>query len=317
MANEHAAFQRYLVVAAAESAWGTINGTPAYRHLPVDEYSVKLVPETRQSTPHTGVRERRHNVMFRSRLDGNLVCKAYGYQVSDVSLFQMLIDWANTCSGVTMQSRTTEWYDSLEVKRHLGLRVNTWSISGQAGGPIMVSLGLMGKDEASVSAGSAQALSSTVTPEKSEFLFEDITATLSGSAVDIASFSLSGNNNLREHFLGGSGAGGGARRAVLSAGMRTLDFQIQLLHTATTRDALIRTGGIANTTGQLQLRGLHNGSGGSGTKTLCTIDFDVLSLVNAEQTESDINELISEPISYAVLKPSTTDGSVDFTWANE
>lgn len=310
MANEYLGWQRYLHIAAAESTWGTINGTPAWRQCPYAEYTVRAQHLRRQSTPTTGSRARRHNQAYGIRVAGNLTTNLYGKQVSNISLAELLVAWAwNAPSSNTLESRTIEVFESLAARRHLGLRVNSCTIAGSVGTPITISLELIGQAETNTAAGSAQALSATDVPERSEFLFEEATFSLGGSALPMESFSLSLNNNLSERSLNSTSP------SLLLAGQRVVDFNVVVPHNATTRDGYRRAITQVDTTAQLVLKGLHDGSGSSGTYSQVTIDFDKVSFGDKDN-QGDQNSIVNESQQWIVLKPSTSDNDVDFTWAN-
>lgn len=309
MANEYMGWQRHLFLTALETTWGTIPGTPAYFQVPVEEYSVKVIPESRQSMPTMGIRQRRHNQIYRRRLDGSLTCPLYAHTVT-TSIAEKLITWAfNFPAGLDLDARTAEWFDSVELKRQTGLRVNTCTIEGsESSGNCTISLGLMGKDETSVSAGSAQALSGSYVPERSEFLFPDAVFTLGGSATSLVSFRIMLNNNLKENFMNST------TRTLLSAGDRHVDFEFVLKHNATTRDTLNRTTGTTSieTTASLVLKGLHNGTGAAGdyataTATFARPSFQIMDL------QGDRNSHVTENTKYIALKPVSSSNEID--WA--
>ena len=309
MANEYMGWQRRLHLTANETTWGAIPGTPAYFLVPYSDCNIKLTRDRRQSQPFSGRRQRMHNQAFRRRLGGNITCPLFGQQdASNVSIAQKLIAWAFSApAGIDLDSRTAELFDSLEVKRWTGLRVNNCTISGSEGNPITISLDVIGKDETSVSAGSAQALAAAVS-EKTEFLFEDAVFTFGGSAQKMKSFSLSVANNLAaDEFLNSDTI------QILPAGDRVINFQFVIHHNVTTRDAILRASAASEPAAQLVLKGLHNGTGLTGNYTTVTIDIDRGSFDDAS-FPGGRNEVVREEDQYVILKPASSDNDVDLTY---
>ena len=304
-----AGWQNYVVLTGLESTYGT-NPASGHFQVPYAQCDIHAERENREAATTMGIRQRRYLQPFRRRVMGNLTCPLYGHVISTTSIAERLLTWAfNQPAGLDLDSRTLELYDVDELKRYTGVRVNQVTLTGNAeSGEITLALALIGKDEAGVSAGSAQSLVATYVPERSEALFQDCTFTLGGTATAIAAFQLSFNNNLSPYF-----DNSGLPLAALPAGERQCDFEVTLLHEATTRDAIIRTATVSEIAAVLVLKGLHNGTGASGNYTTMTAGLDRLSFKGMTK-ERDRNGLTREKISYSVLKPDTTDNEIDWTF---
>lgn len=312
MANEIMPVKSYLVI-GAESTWGTVPGSPTYIHLPVDSYGVAMQRDRRNATPFLGIRSRKHGKSFRGMPSGQLSCPFYGFEPSgsSTSLAQTLIDWAlNLASpnATELPSYFAEWAEGPDVAnvQHAGLRVNNLTIAGDAGsGRVMLNLDLMGKTEAALA--TAQTL-----PDDRELCveaeFSDCTFSYGGSAISLESFQLSIANNLAPKYLNGTSP------ALLLASQRVITWSITPIKNSDTFAALNRAFAESESTGQIVIKGLHNGTGASGTYNQVTIAINRTSFVQADD-QRGFGEVAMEPRTFDCLKPDSSSNELTLTWA--
>lgn len=296
---------------AAETTWGTTPGTPSYIHVPVTTYSVKMKRDRRKSRPFIGLLQAKHGKSFRGMPAGQLVTGCYGYKPGGfaTSIMQALIDWA--CSEpetVDKISKLAEWAEGPDVSnvRHNGLRVNSWTIEGSAdSGTVTISLDLMGKSE------SALATAQTIPTDRElcvEMEFSDCTFALGGVAQDLRSFSWQGQNALAATYLNATSP------SHLAAGDLNETLNFTIMKADDTYAAYNRAFTEVEMTGQIVLKGLHNGTGTGGTDyTVLTIDFNRLSFI--EPANNSNNALIEEGLTFDVLKPDSSSAAKTLTYS--
>ena len=295
----------YLVL-GAESAWGTTPGTPTFYHIPVTSYAVKMARDRRNSTPFVGLQQRKHGRSFRGMPSGQLQTHLYGYKPGGAaqSIMEYLMTWA--CSQpetIDKLSKFADWAEGPDVSnvRHSGLRVNGWTVEGSAdSGTVTISLDLMGKTEAALA--TAQSL-----PNDRELCvemeFSDCTFALGGSAVQLRSFRWQGQNNLAATYLNGTAP------SFLAAGQLVESLNFTFMKADDTYTAYNRAFAEVKMTGQMVLKGSHNGTGTGGTNyTVLTVDFNRLAFVNPEDTRA-MNALIEEGLTFDVLKPDSSSAA--------
>lgn len=298
----------YLVL-GDESVWGTTPGTPSFVHLPVMSYSVKMNRDRRNSQVFVGLMQRKHGRSFRGMPAGALQTNLYGYKPggASTSIMQYLIDWA--CSQpetIEKLSKFADWAEGPDVSnvRHNGLRVNGWTVEGSAdSGTVTINLDLMGKTESALA--TAQAL-----PNDRELCvemeFSDCTFELGGSSIDLRSFRWQGQNNLAATYLNGTSP------SVLAAGELVESLNFQILKADDTYSAYNRAFAEQEMTGQIVLKGAHNGTG-TGTYTVLTIDFNRLAFVAPEDTRA-LNALMEQGLQFDVLKPDSASAAKTLTY---
>ncbi|MDB5388361.1 MAG: hypothetical protein JWM11_4007 [Planctomycetaceae bacterium] len=296
---------------AAESAWGTTPGSPAYYHIPVTSYAVKMKRDRRKSRPFVGLLQAKHGKSFRGMPAGQLQTGMYGFKPGGAaaSIMQELVDWAmSEPETVDKMSKLAEWAEGPNVSnaRHNGLRVNSWTIEGSAdSGTVTISLDLMGKTESALA--TAQAI-----PNDRELCiemeFSDCTFALGGVPQQLRSFQWQGQNALAATYLNATSP------SALSAGDLTETLTFTILKADDTYTAYNRAFSEVELTGQIVLKGLHNGTGTDGTAyTVLTIDFNRLSFV--EPADSSGNTLIEEGLSFDVLKPDSSSAAKTLTYS--
>jgi len=302
----------YLVL-AKETTWGT-TGTNKF-HVPVEDYSVKFNAENRQSALFSGIHQRKYSRNFRGMPAGGITLPLFSYWVNtdgtageDESIAQVMLEWAfNSLDATFTDSMTAEWAEGPDTSnlRHAGLRVNSITLSGDdSTGSIMCSLDLMGKSEETF----ATAVALPDDREKfAEFLFADQTLTVDATEVNPSNWSLTANFGQSPKYLGS------ANPTLLNRTQCQIDFSFTVLKTDDTYPAYHR----AVTTDQdldiqIALVGSHNGTGSSGTNTTLTIDMPQCRMINPD--DSRVQDLVPETIQTHVLKPDTSEDSIQFTW---
>lgn len=308
----YAGWSKYLHI-AAESAWGTLDGTPAYRQIPVQSETLKSTPIQVTADSFCGLRQNTFARVAGYDVAGNITAFLYGWQdASNVSLAQHLVAWAFTGgSSLDLSSKSIERFDSdVDNKRWLGNRVNQAVISGTAGGPISISLDVIGQSETGGITEQTWAADDGYAIEQSVFVMEDMTFEIpSATAVLIESFQLTIQNNLQPKRLSGS-----PTIAHLSAGLRVCSLQFSIPKAANTYDALRRTTGETVTTGQINLKGLHKGTGTTGSYTTLVIDIGKQAMSDATVVDGDRNALVMVGPQYLAINPANGDDEVKLTW---
>ena len=300
----------YLVL-ASESTWGTTPGTPVRVHVPASEYSVKFRPERRNAQPFIGLRQRKHGRPTKGMPAGTLRTSLYGAVDSGatVSLAQYLLDWALANPETQARpSKSSQWTEGPGVsdKDHKGLRVNQLTLSGSEDSSfIEVALDLMGKTEALES--SAESLPADRN-KLQEFEFVDATFALAGSAVKVANFQYVANQNITPDYLNSFNP------THLEAGDLIESLQFTLIKNADAWDAYRSATSVTEVTGQIVLKGLHNGTGATGNYTVVTIDFARLGYINHDD-EVNFNRLTRIPLQFEVLKPDDSDNGIEITYS--
>jgi hypothetical protein len=309
MANEILGAKSYLTL-ETESTWGTTPDSE-WVHLPVMDYGVKFVPERRNATPMLGVRQRKHGKNYRGMPSGSLQTSLFGAVDAGpgISLAEYLTTWAFASpESVDLPSKSAIWAEGPDVanKIHKGLRVNQATMSGSDDtGFIQVDLELMGKTEAN------HATAETLPDDREkiqEFEFFDATLSIFGGAVAFKSFQWQVQNNLEVNYLNSFNP------SLLTAGQRIESLNVVLIKNADTYDAYRRLSTVTETTATLVLRGLHNGTGATGTHTVLTITFNRLSYVNHDD-QRGISQLTKIPLQFDLLKPDSASNAVTLAYS--
>lgn len=301
----------YLVL-GAESAWGTTPGSPVYYQIPVTSYGVKMTRDRRNATPFVGLMQRKHGRSFRGMPSGQLQTNLYGFKPNSnsLSIMQYLIDWAaSQPETVDKLSKFGDWAEGPDVSnvRHNGLRVNGMTIEGSAdSGTVTISLDLMGKTE------SALVTAQTLPSDRElcvEMEFSDCTFALGGTPQQLRSFRWQIQNNLATTYLNSTSP------SYLAAGQLVETLNFQILKADDTYTAYNRAFTEQEMTGQIVLKGSHNGTGTGGTNyTVLTVDFNRLAFVSPEDTRA-MNALMEEGLTFDVLKPDSSSAAKTLTYS--
>lgn len=295
-----------------ESTWNTFPGSPTYVHCPVNDYGAKFVPVTRQGLSFVGLRQRKQNRFVKGSVAGSLTTPLYGWVPSGIStsLAEHLMQWGfGNHEATTLPSKSAEWAigPNIANKRHTGLRVNQATLSGSEDQGILLALDLMGADEAAV------ATAQTLPDDRNkliEFEFEDAVFKIDTVAVPIGSFQWQVQNNLKGFYWNGR------RFQALRPGDRIETFTITPPKQTNAWQSALRADLPDEVVGELTLKGLHNGTGTVDTEwNQVVIDFPLLSLTGVD--EQGGRDILTEPITWAVLKPDTTDNGSAMTWSDE
>lgn len=278
--------------------------TPDIR-MPFDTYDVLPVSEYYAAATHVGVRQRRQPQQpSRKFLRGTLAGPLLGLVASSKTCAQWIMELAiSGPAALTPDSWTIGLYDPNDQKRHTGMCCNSLTLTGSAGGPIMYSMAMEGVLEAQTSAPSLVA----TTKHGKAFMMQDATFALAGSAATLRSFTLTINNNLRVEHVNGTWP------SIIAQMTREVTWQFELFKSASTYDALRRAATVTNITGQLVLKGDHEGDL-SDTYATATIDFDRMNFNQASE-QGGRDDLGSQQADYVVIKPDTTDNEIDITWS--
>lgn len=310
----HASWENYCHI-ADEAVWGVLDGTPAYLHLPISSSpgSIKATPINVKPPVWIGSRQAIYSRNVGYNVGGQLATGLFGWQdASNVSLAEHLIAWAaDSPNAIALPSKSVEMYDGdLDNKRFLGNRVNTLTISGTSGQFITLTLDLIGQSAAGGTTEQTNTPATQLLILQSMMWFDEGVFELpSATALAIESFSLTLQNTLQPKFLNGQTI------AHLTAGMRATQYTLTFPKESDVYDADRRTLGENVTTAQLILKGLHGGTGLTGTVSTVTIDLDRMQFLDATPVDSDMNQIVSVSPQYDALNPS--DGSandVDFTF---
>lgn len=307
-------WEQYLAI-QKESTWGTFaSSTDVF--IPYTEYSVRPVVQSAQGALFTGVRQRKANRILRATLTGNLACPLFGYHTNSKSVAEHLIEWAlSGPASSTLESWSGQLNNPNEDKRHLGLRVASMTLAGDASsGIVTISLSLQGYQE---TAASAPALSATL-PQPVEALFSDVeffladgdageSATSAGNAVSLRSFNLTVNNNLQVYHTNSYWP------SQVPAGVREVSFNFEVFNTANTYDALRRATDVTNRAAALRMTIPHLGTT-SGDNTVVSCYFDKLNFANATD-QAALNELATQSVEWIALKPSTSENDIEFAYS--
>lgn len=313
---ELAGWQRYLVM-RKEDAWGVKSSINPDIPIPYAEYSVATRVEVRAANLFTGVRPRRHARPYRANIAGRLAMPLVAYYVADKSMAQHLLEWAMSgAASPFLPSYTAELSEvDIDNKRHLGLRVDSMTLAGDAEtGIVSLSLELQGKSEL----GGIVAPTLTTPAPPVEFLFSGVTLYLSDAStassaggeeesVAIHSFRLRIDNNLRVHHVASFPP------TVIAAGVRETSLRFRVLKSSNTFDVIRRAMDSTERACRLVLLGRHLGTGPSGEFTRIEFHFDRLSFAGAVD-HGKPNDLVSQEVDWIALKPDTTSSDVDVTF---
>ncbi len=311
--------QRYLMLADESVAWGTAGAT--WYHLPVFRYGVKFTPTRRQARPKVGLMQGKHNSLTKGMVSGQLDTALYGYGAgtSDtVSLMEKMLSWAfGDSESVCTSSKSAEWGiagTDYGNKQHLGLRVDSAVLRGSEDQDyIGLTLNLKGKNESN-----------------STFTMETLPTDMNGltecefSNVDfyigpddsnlvllpIRAFALQRNRGQMEHYLGST------RPTYIGATVSVTNLTVVPLKLDNTNDAYLRTVGSTAKYGRLVIKGSHEGSLAADSLAVATLDFPLLSFADKDDND-DSDGHTFEPLSWAVLKPDTSESSVEMAFTTE
>lgn len=303
----------------SEDVWGSNpndasgSGSAAQGWVPVPctQYGVRFQPQNRQGNPYLGIFQRKHNLNFRGMPSGNLVSPLYGPWPNGLgkSLAEYLMSWAfDNHESQSLPSKSAFWAEGPGVadKEHNGLRVNGATLVGSDdSGMLELTLDLMGQSESDPTSSDAIPADRR---KLSDFEFPRCTFALGGAAVKLKAFTLQVQHNLQAHYLNSS------TPLILEKTTRILTLQMTLAKDANTYDVYKRTvGSMTEFTGQITARGLHQGTGTSGTFSTLQIDFPRLAFVNKED-QGGIADVLFNQLNLVCLKPDSASNDMAMTW---
>lgn len=304
--------ERSYAVLIDESTWATMPGSPVRVHVPVTSSNVRFHAKRRNAQQRVGLFQRKYGRNVSGNPTGQIVTPLYGWIPTGLttSLAQWLLEWGALDQEVTFpRSKILEWAEGPDTanSRHLGLRVNSMTLAGSADNGITLTLELIGQDSVNFATANAK-------PDDRnklvEFLFEDITFTLDGSATPIGSFQWQIQRGLQPTTWNSR------RPQSLPKSQWVETFTVTPPKQGHAWEDKVRALDMQEVEAQLVLKGLHNGTGTEGTDfTVLTLDFPRLSLIDADEQEA--NGIYNEPLTFDVLKPDTSDLSSTMTWTEE
>jgi len=221
---------------------------------------------------------------------------------------QMLIDWA--CSQpevINQDSKTIHWAEGPDVSNlgWLGMRCNGMTIEGSAdSGTVTMTLDVIGKSEVAVA--TAQAI-----PNDREKIvevdFQDCTFSIGGVAQEVRSFRYQIQNGLEVGYVNA------AAPNQIAAGELVETVSCNLYKTSDTYNARNRAFTENEETVQITLKGLHNGTGATGTYSVATLLFNRCAFIKPE--DSGDKGLQNQMLSWDILKPDSSTASKTISYS--
>jgi hypothetical protein len=288
----------------------TLGTAPAQTNaiwLPYENYDVKPAKEYFTPADFSCSRQRTATPeISRITLPGNLTCGFYGFQFSNVSVAQSVLDlWIPpNYTTLTPNSATIWWGETNDPKQHTGMTGTTLTISGQAGGPVVIQGGLTGMLE---TGGVAPPTKSATTPHYKRAMFKDCVLTVSALAQLMRGFTITlatGAEPLNENSIWPTD--------IALGGLEVIDFQIQFYKRSNTYDAMRRAASMSDESASLIIKADHMGSG-TGTYTTLTVDLpklnhqDITDIINRESFDE-------QTVTWMGTKPNNTNNQRACTW---
>lgn len=304
----------YLVL-TSEEVWGEDTHDEAgqtdrdYIWMPANTYSVEPSLEHTKPQPVIGLRQTKGGQKKRYHVAGQMASDLYGYVPpgGTESLAETLLEWAMASpEAIYRPSYTGLWSEqALADKKHRGLRVNSFTLTGDEGSGITCNWDLLGKDEVAVA--DVSALSSLPTDMEELLVFEytDASFVFNGSALPLHNFQLQMSHGLAPTFRGST------TPELMPAGQWGCTFNFTATKSGSTYDTLRRSFDPDDNyhTGVLTLKGLHNGTGSTGNYTVVTLTMNKLRFADKGNNRS-FGQIVQEPMQFEVNKPDTSADAV-------
>jgi hypothetical protein len=316
MANEFMGWQKHLHL-RPETTWGVHSSSNTSLMIPYARYSVQTKVVATQADLFVGLRQRRHHRVQRASVEGVLSVPLWAQHVDGKSIAQHLLEWgASGPQSPFLDSMTADIFESdTDNKRHLGLRVRSMTLAGDAtSSGITLEMELDGKEEQGGI--TPPPLSPTPAP-LAEFLFSDAELFLSTGAeaegalasekVDVRSFRLRLENNLRTYHTSSYFP------SLVVAGIRAVSFQFTIFKNSNLLDLMRRTSDVSRRACRLVLKGRHLGTAGTGTFTTVTILLDQAHFADATDSVR-LNELVEQSADWVVIKPATAEPDIELAF---
>lgn len=305
---------------ASEAAFGVQDASPDYHYLPVGSYGLELQNDRRQPMPYTGMAQEFDDIVGAQHVAGAIPTALYGWRTGSAaeSLAEYVMTWAftdlETLCG--LPSKTCQWAEGPDVanKKHLGTTINGATLSGSDdnGSAITLNLDCLGASETTLT--TAQTIPSDL-EKLNEFLFRNSTFEIgpnSGSltAVEIKGFTWQQQRNLTAIY----NASLTPRR--FRAGKPNATFEFNIEKADGTWDAIRRASTATSYYGRLTLKGLHNGTGDTGSYAKVVIIFPKLQFNAVKDTWARTGPAL-QGVTFRIQKPSTSASSFGMTWSEE
>ena len=296
----------------SESAWGTRPVSPTIINLPVTNYGVQMVRNSRQTSPHYG----QYGAGYTRHVNGNPAGQITGELTgiepsgSSTSLAQTVLDW---CFGAETSKNLPSYgieyvQGGIADRQHNGMRVNSLTLSGAEGQAVTYSLDVIGKTESALGA-SATAMSIDMKGFPG-FEFSDVTLTLGGTAFDIKSFQLQRQNNLKLHYAGSTVP------QVLVRGSRITTFSCVAFKQDGSWDDIRNSFTESDVAAVLVMKGRHGGTGASGTYRKITITMSKCRYL-VPQDQHAYDDLTTVNLPFACHIPDGGGSEISIAYALE
>lgn len=290
-----------------ETSFGVVDSGADDVYLPVLSFAGQLGDNRRAPQVFTGLNEDVDMVHGPTFPTNQISCPLYGWRISPAttSLAEYLLDWALSpfSEYCNLPSKQVQWAEGPDEanKLYSGMTVNGWTLAGtdDANAAITLQLDLAGKDEANL------ATAATIPdpmPKLSEFQFSKsqfLIGAGSGSLSEqpLKQFQWQGSRGITPAYLGLD------RPRHLRTSKPTSTLSVAIEKCDDTWDVARRSKSPIKKYGRLILKGLHEGTGTSGTNyAVLTINFPQLALTAVGDTYNR-NGVNSQNISFAVQKP--------------
>jgi hypothetical protein len=202
-----------------------------------------------------------------------------------------------------------QWAEGPDIanREHNGLRVDNFSIQGdEDSGMNTWNMDVKGKSE--IPLVTAQTLP-TDHDKLADMEYADVTFTIDTVATKISNYTLSAAYGLKERY------NNSREPDLLFKTQRVLNLSFNLVKNDDSYQAAVRLlTSDEEYDIQLQITGLHNGSGASGTSTQVIFDMPRVSLLNPEDARA-IEDLTMTQVNCTVLKDDTTELDLSQTWS--
>lgn len=323
-------YQYFSFETGSGSAWGTEASSPVLLHHPTAKYDVKQQRMVKRNRRLIGLAQSAHSQNVGKSLAGSIDLPFMGHVDSGttIALARSMFEWAfgdgSTVTIETGDRPSCTVYNivrdggntQISSRKDAGLRVNKFVLKGSEDGFVEMSMELIGKSTAAFSS-TPNALPND-RQELTEALFIDSICTLGGSNLPISAFELSVDFGLKPRRLTSTAAAGlttgGGITNLPAAGGVVAELTLTPLKTANTWDGYQRLQATTELSCVLSVQGLHGGSGASGDYTRLSLSMARCALENADEVFGS-DDIASQPLKFAVLKPSSSAVMIVPTWS--
>lgn len=315
--------------AYSEATWGTTPGAPDYLFLPLETWSVAHTTDRRESKPFYGIMAKKHGRRFKPRSEGSLGGGLYGDVIDEGSGEMSKAEWLLTkvfgdetgpdipSFGIMRQESITN-----AGKRFPGLRMNQFTLQGSAdAGRVEWNASVIGLPEVQLANGGYQSvpnnlhLLSDFEYADCEFTIAEIVDGVTGSANAFCfeNFTWTRNLGLKPRYGSCNAGPTSINRTMVDT---QYNFRIEKknndwdtarrLMTGETEFAVVMT-----------LKGLHSGTGGSGTEyTVVTVTLPRCQLLNPQDADT-FDDVTAIDVTTEVMKPDSASAQVSIAYTEE